>query len=266
MEYRLISCNSLIKKITKKDTLFNGVYCVDPYQNCEFDCQYCDSSLEKTVYVKINAYEILEKEIKHLKNEVIIIGSVNDPYQKAEEKYEITKNLLKTIKKHDFPCHILTKSTLIQRDIDLLKDMHCMVTVSIPSLDKKIINLFEKDVPSPEKRFQTVELLVENKIKTGVAMIPIIPFLTESDINQIIRKASLSKAQYFLHKHLELKGDQKIVFREIIQSHFPHVLQKIDELYKDDIKPNEKFIEALDRNVHRLCKKYDILEKIKSKN
>jgi len=266
MEYRLITCNSLIKKITKKDILFNGVYCLDPYQNCEFDCQYCDSSFEKTIYIKTNASEILEKEIIHLKKEVIIIGSVNDPYQKAEEKYEITKNLLKTIKKHGFPCHILTKSTLIQRDIDLLKEMKSMVTVSIPSLDKNIINLFEKDVPSPEKRFQTVELLVENKIKTGVAMIPIIPFLTELEIERIIRKTSLSKAQYFLHKHLELKGDQKIVFRKIIKTQYPHILPKIDELYKDDFKPSEKFIEALDENVHRLCKKYDIPEKIKFKN
>jgi DNA repair photolyase len=265
MEYRLISCNSLIKKITKKDTLFNGVYCVDPYQNCEFECQYCDSSLEKKVYVKTNAPEILEKEIKHQKKGVIIIGSVNDPYQKADEKYEITKNLLKTIKKHNFTCHILTKSTLIQRDINLLKEMKSMVTVSIPSLDENILYLFEKNVPSPEKRFETVKLLVENKIKTGVAMIPIIPYLTETDIEQIIRKASLSKAQYFLHKHLELKGDQKIVFRKIIQTHYPHILPKIDELYKDDFKPDEKFIETLDQNVHKLCKKYGIPEKIENK-
>ena len=73
MEYRLISCNSLIKKITKKDTLFNGVYCVDPYQNCEFECQYCDSSLENTVYVKTNATERLEKEIKYLEKGVIVL-------------------------------------------------------------------------------------------------------------------------------------------------------------------------------------------------
>jgi len=266
MGYRLISCNSLIKEITKKDTLFNGVYCVDPYQNCEFGCQYCDSSFEKTIYVKTNAWKILDEEIQHLEKGVIIIGSVNDPYQKAEEKYEITKNLLKTIKKHDFPCHVLTKSTLILRDINLLSYINCIVTISITSVDKKILQLFEKNVPSPEERLQTVKLLVENGIKTGVALMPILPFQYESDIEQIIQSASRSKAQYLLHKHLELKGDQKMVFRNIIQAHYPYQLLKINELYKEDFKPDRKFIAALDEGVHNLCKKYRIPEKILFKN
>ncbi|MCK5458581.1 MAG: hypothetical protein KAI20_01710, partial [Thermoplasmatales archaeon] len=116
MEYKLINCDSLLKRITRKDTLFNGKYCIDPYQNCEFGCLYCDSSFEKTIYVKNNSVEILENELQTVEKGVIIIGSVHDPYQRAEQTYEITKKILKTIKKYQFPCHILTKSTLILRD------------------------------------------------------------------------------------------------------------------------------------------------------
>ena len=262
MEYRPITCDSLIKRITKTDMLFNGNYCIDSYQNCEFGCLYCDSSFDKTIYVKTNATEILEKELEQLERGVIIIGSVHDPYQKAEEKYEVTKNLLKTIKKHHFPCHILTKSNLVLRDINILSDMQCFVTISITSLDKNVSQIFEENVPSPKERLQMVETLMEHRIKTGLALMPVLPFIVESELEDIVKAANSSNAQYLLHKHLELKGDQKRVFKDIIQNHYPHLLSKYDELYRDDLKPNEKYIAELDKRMHKLCKKYNIPERI----
>ena len=83
MDYKLINCDSLLKKITRKDNLFNGKYCIDPYQNCEFGCLYCDSSYDKTIFVKENADDILNNELKKVKKGLIIIGSVHDPYQNA---------------------------------------------------------------------------------------------------------------------------------------------------------------------------------------
>jgi len=262
MEYRPITCDSLIKKITKPDMLFNGKYCTDPYQNCEFGCLYCDSSFDKTIYVKMNATEILEKELEQMERGVIIIGSVHDPYQKAEEKYEVTKNLLKTINKHHFPCHILTKSSLVLRDIDLLSNMQCVVTISITSLDKNVSQIFEENVPSPKERLQIVETLMEHGIKTGLALMPVLPFIVESELEDVVKAAKSSNAQYLLHKHLELKGDQKSVFKDIIQNHYPHLLSKYDELYKDDLKPDEKYIAELDKRMYKLCKKYNIPERI----
>ncbi|UCD13874.1 MAG: radical SAM protein [Thermoplasmatales archaeon] len=262
MEYRPITCNSLVKKITKTDPLFKGMYCVDPYQNCEFGCLYCDSSFGKTIYVKTNANAILNKEIENLEKGVIVIGSVHDPYQKSEGKYEITKNLLKTIKKYHFPCHILTKSTLVLRDINLLTDMQCLVTISIVSLDANISHVFEKNVPSPKERLQTVKILTEHGIKTGVALIPVLPFLVESELEDIVHMASSFNAQYLLHKYLELKGEQKKAFRNVIQNHYLHLLSNLDELYKDDFKPGENYVATLDQRMYRLCKKYKIPGKI----
>ena len=81
MQYKSITCTSIINKIVKKDNLFIGDYSADPYQNCEFGCSYCDSSFDKTIYIKSNALQTFNQEIEKLSKGVIIIGSVHDPYQ-----------------------------------------------------------------------------------------------------------------------------------------------------------------------------------------
>jgi DNA repair photolyase len=262
MEYKLINCNSFLKKITKKDMLFKGKYCTDPYQNCEFGCLYCDSSFEKTIYVKNNSVEILENELKTIEKGVIIIGSVHDPYQKAEKTYELTKKILITIKKYQFPCHILTKSTLIERDIDLLASINCMVTISIMSLDEKVFRIFEKNVPTPRERLRTLKTLSKNEIKTGIALIPLLPYITEDEIEHIIKKAKKNNANHILHKYLELKGEQKLFFSDIIKEHYPNLLSKYNNIYKNRLRPENKYINIFDKKIQKCCKKYKIADKI----
>ena len=262
MEYISISCDSLLKRITAKDTLFSGDYCIDPYQNCEFGCLYCDSAFDKTIYVKTNAAKILERELEKTEKGVIIVGSVHDPYQKAEEEYEITKNLLKIIKKFQFPCHILTKSTLVLRDIDLLLSMQCMITVSITSLDEHVSQIFEKNIPLPKERLKLVQTLSEYGINTGVALIPVLPYIVEHELDDIVKAASGWNAQYLLHKHLELKGDQKLLFKDIIREHYTNLLSKYNKLYRNDLKPDKKYISDLNDRIRDCCKKYNISDKI----
>jgi len=262
MNHRIIMCDSLIKKITKKDLLFDGNYCLDPYQNCEYECKYCDSSLEKTVYIKINADKILEEEIEQLEKGVIIIGSVNDPYQESEKKYEITKKLLKVLKRFDFPCHILTKSNLVLRDVELLKEMNCAVTISIISLNKNITSLFEKNLPNSNNRVETLKSLIKNNIKAGVALIPIIPYIIDDELEEIIQKAHVINAQYFLHKYLQLMGDQKAEFIKTIQLKFPHLVATFEELYRCSYRLNENIESNYNKTISALCKKYNLSEKI----
>ncbi len=182
-----LKVDSVIKKITRKDDLFKGDYTVDLYQNCDFGCIYCDSSYDNTVYVKTNAVEILEKELENLPKGRIIVGSVNDPYQNCEKRYMITKKVLEIIQKHDFTCHVLTKSDLVLRDIDLLRKINnCIVTVSIISLKNENSNFFEKNVPSSKKRFEVVEKLNKNGIYSGIAIMPFLPFIVESEVQSYI--------------------------------------------------------------------------------
>jgi DNA repair photolyase len=262
MKYQLIDCDTIIKKITARDKLFNGAYSIDPYQNCEYGCLYCDSSFENTIFIKINAGNILKHELKQIKKGMVVIGSVNDPYQKAEEKYEITKQLLNVICKNNFPCHILTKSTMILRDIDILSKMKCRVTISITSLNENISRIFERDAPSPKKRMQMITSLMDHGIQTGLALIPVLPFIVESELEEIVKTTKYANAKYLLFKYLELKGDQKKAFEQVLHNHFPHLISQYRELFKEDFKPNKKYISKLTNKMFQLCSKYNISQKL----
>jgi DNA repair photolyase len=247
MDYKEIKVEYLLNKITKKDNLFNGDYTVDPYRNCEFGCMYCDSSFDKAIYIKKNAVEIFEKELKKSKNGTIIVGSVNDPYQKIEEKYKITREILEIIKKYDYSCHILTKSDLVLRDADILKKIkNCRVTISIISLKKSICQIFEKNVISPDIRLNTIKNLKEKNIKSGLAILPILPYITDEEIKIIIKKAKKYYVDYLVYKHLELKGDQKGLFFKIIKEFYPELLEKYTILYKDSFSPNKVYISKIE--------------------
>ncbi len=246
----------------KKDTLFYGDYCIDPYQNCEFGCQYCDSSFEKTIYVKKNIIDVLKKELDALTNGRIIIGSVHDPYQNVERKFKFTNTILQTLKEYNFSCHILTKSPLILRDIDLLSQLKCMITLSISSLNDQVVRIFEPKVPSPTDRLQTVHKLRSQGIKAGLALMPILPYIVESELESIIKTAHSVDAEYLLHKHLELKGDQGRQFKNLIKTHYPLLLSKYDVLYENNFKPSEEYVQKVNNTLKKYCKKFNISDKI----
>lgn len=256
MIYKEIHSNVIINKIIQKDNIFNGNYTLDPYQNCEFGCNYCDSSHDSTIYIKTNTIKIINKELKKIPYGRIIIGSVHDPYQKAEEKYKLTRDILKTINKHKFSCHILTKSELVLRDVDILKSMDSIVTISIISLDNTKTRNFEKNVQDTFKRLEIVRELNENKIKAGIAIIPILPFIIDDEIEELIKISKKYNAQYILYKHLELKGDQKKIFFEIIKNNYSNLLNDYINLYENSYFPNKKYIKDLSNKIKSYSAKY----------
>ena len=263
MEYKHARYNSLLNKIINKDKLFTGDYTLDPYQNCEYGCIYCDSTLDETIYIKTNATQLLKKELEKNERGTIIVGSVSDPYQEAEKKYKTTRNLLKIIEQYDFPCHVLTKSNLVLKDIDVLsKIKNCTITISIISLDKSVSDIFEKKVPLPKERLQTVKKLSERGIKTGLAVIPILPFIVEEELENIVKSASKYKAHHVLHRHLELKGDQKNIFTRALEEFYPHLVKKYEKLYGNSYKPDQVYISKINDIVKRYCKNYGISNKI----
>ena len=259
MKYQCVRYDSLLNRILKKDLLFNGDYTIDTYQNCEFGCIYCDSSIDKTIYVKTNAIELLKNEIRKIEKGNIIIGSVNDPYQKIENSYEITRGLLKIIKQYEFPCHILTKSDMILRDLDILTELeNCMVTMSITTFNKIVIDLFEKDLPLPIERLRTIEKLSINGIKTGIGIIPILPYIVEDELDNIIRCAKEYKANYILHKHLEIKGEQKTIFLKYLQKFNSRLLDEYIKIYNSNFIPNKQYRSKIKIIINKLCKKYGL--------
>ncbi len=246
----------------KKDSLFYGDYCIDPYQNCEFGCQYCDSSFENIIYIKKNIIDVLKKELTSMEPGRIIIGSVHDPYQNAEKDYEITKLVLETIKDHHFSCHIITKSPLVLRDIDLITHLDCIVTISLLSLNPQVVQVFEPAVPSPSERIRTLQILRKHHIKAGIAFIPLLPYISDSELDSLFEAAQSVDAQYLLHKFLELKGDQKQHYRQLIKIHYPGLLQRYDALYEHSIKPDKTYMTEVNDALSKYHKKYDIPDKI----
>lgn len=263
MKYKYARYSSLLNKITKKDPLFFGDYTLDTYQNCEFGCKYCDSTLDEIIYIKTNAVQLLKKELNNVEKGTIIVGSAADPYQKAEKKYEATRNLLKIIEQYDFPCHILTKSNLILRDLDILSKMDtCRVTISITTLDKSVSDILEKKVPSAIERLQTVKKLSETGIKAGIAVIPVLPYIVEGEFENIVKLVKEHKAHYVLHKHLELKGDQKNIFMKTLEEFFPGLVEKYEKLYKEGYIPDNNYISKINNTIDKWCKRYNIENRI----
>ena len=170
---------------------------------------------------------------------------------------------MKIIQNNNFSCHILTKSNLVLRDIDILsKISKCKVTISITSLNKSITNIFEKEVPSPKKRFQTIKKLSNSDIISGIAIIPILPYITELEIENMIKQAKENNAKYFLYKYLELKGDQRKFYFNILESHYPELIEKYQNLYHNNYLPDKNYSFKIEKVINKLCKTYELKNKI----
>ena len=257
MRYKEVSFKSILNKITKEDNLFLGNYTLDPYQNCEIGCIYCDSSLGNEIIIKHQASELLKKEIDKVEGRVII-GSVHDPYQKAEERYKLTREILKILNENKICYHILTKSDLILRDIDILSK-ESIVTISLSTFSEEKSKILEPFAPSPKTRIRIVERLNDHGIKSGIAIMPIIPFITDDELEDIIKNASSRGARYILWEFLELKGDQKRVFL----SRFPHLVEEYKKIYSEGIKPDIRYRKKINEKMNKLCRKYKIANTVK---
>ena len=192
MKIKEIKAKSILRKHNKIDSWFISRYGMNLYRGCAHNCIYCDGRSEKynvvnefgsEVQVKINAIEILQRELDNKKKRValkkgyiMVGGGVGDSYQPVEKKYELTRKTLELLYEKNFPVHILTKSTLVERDIDILKKINkktrAIVSFSFSSADEKICSIFEPGVPSPEKRFETIEFLKNNGINCGIFLLP----------------------------------------------------------------------------------------------
>ena len=230
MLHKEIECQSLLRRFTAPDKYFNGFYSVDVYQNCAFGCRYCDSSHNSLVYVCGNALKLLEKEVKDISPDRVIIGSVNDPYQPVEKSYNLVRKIISFLINEGFSVHVLTKSPLILRDLDMLtKSKDSIVTVSMISLDLQINHVFEPYAPSIQTRLMTVKKLHKKGIFCGIAIFPILPFLVDNELETIIKRCKNVGARYIISKHLELKGRQKQDFFTLLSKKYPFLLNKCRE-------------------------------------
>ena len=167
------------------------------YRGCQHDCSYCDGRAEKYqvegsfgqhLTVKTNAGELLARELDPkqrrkplIKGFIGLGGGVGDAYQPLEKKYRLTRKILSIIKNHRFPLHILTKSTLVKRDLDIIdqisKNESTIVSMSFSSVDDTISKIFEPKVPVPSERLRALAAFKQKDILCGMYLMPVIPLL-----------------------------------------------------------------------------------------
>lgn len=267
MEYRPIKCRHLLKK-PDKATPFNCSYVISPYSGCEYGCVYCHKCREgelsrdspKSIQVKVNAPSILKKELKSAEMGVVcIIG-----YQPVEKEYRVVRKILEMLSARRFPVHIITKSVIVLDDLDLLSRISerswCAVTFCIATLDEDISTFFEPDTPSSKKRLETIKKVAEAGIVTGMALMPIIPYITDSEeqLEDVISTAKEVKARYVLPVPLTLEDDCRVGFINVIKRHFPKLLIKYRRLYEFGSAPEVRYSRRLKNKTNALLKNYNI--------
>lgn len=235
-----IKTKTILSKVKNGSYWFGIDYNMNLYRGCCHGCIYCDSRSScyhienfDTVRGKENALEILEKELsKKREKGVIGIGAMSDTYNPFEKKEKITRGALKLISKYNFGVGIDTKSDLILRDLDVLKEINSKnnvivkFTVTTPKDD--LAKIIEPNVCPPSKRFQAVKALSKEGIFTGIMMTPVLPFITDSkeDISELVRMAEESGARFIYTYPEENMG---VTLRENQRDYY---FQKLDENFK----------------------------------
>jgi DNA repair photolyase len=237
----------MIKEITAKTALspskLPGLdYALNPYRGCEHACVYCfapsvihwdKGKWGDLVEAKVNLPRILSKELRAKKKGVVGLGTVTDPYQQAENKYEITRRCLELLLIHDFPVCIQTKSSLVLRDIDLLKKFPNMeVGITLTSHDDSVRQKLEPGASSVEERLHALSELLKNGIKTWVFIGPVMPYLT--DVEALISTLSIVKPSYILMDKLRLRIGVQDSVLEFIKDFYPHLTEKYETILAGD--------------------------------
>lgn len=235
---------SIIAKNDSEDVGFD--YSINPYRGCEHGCVYCYArptheflgfssglDFESKIMVKEDAPKLLEHELKKKSYipKLLMFSGNTDCYQPIEKKLKLTRELLKVCLKFRNPVSIITKNSLIERDIDILIQLAekklVTVTLSITTLDKNLAHKMEPRTSSPEMRFNTINKLSGNNIPTGVNVAPIIPGLNDKEIPEILRTASLFGASHAGYIMLRLPFSVKEIFINWIKNEFPDRANKI---------------------------------------
>lgn len=271
-----IEAKSVLTKHKFRDDWFWDRYAINPYRGCQFACNYCDAITEKylvhkdyrdfsrVIYVKRNAPEILEREVERVRPDVVAMSGVTDPYQPAERKYEVTRKILEILARHKFPVHIVTKSSLVLRDVDLLREIRrqtwCTVSSTIITFNRRLLPHLEPSAPTPETRLKTVEELNGQGIQAGVDFTPIIPYLLDNpeNVEDVVKRAS-GRAEYVLiGAGMTLRNNQRIRFLELLRKDFPELVEKYESLYPKQMNPPRDYTAKLNRCAFEFCKKYGI--------
>ena len=249
-----------VKDYLTKSNLPASHYVINPYVGCPHGCKYCYASFMKRftghkeewgTFIDIKK---CDKKIntKKLENKTVFLSSVTDCYNKFEEKYQITRNILEQLINVNCNLNISTKSKLILRDLDLLKQMNnLIVSISINTLDEN----FKNDMDNAsliKERLETLKELHYNGIYTVLFMSPIFPYIT--NFKEII-EASKQYVNEYWFENLNLRGDYKTKILFYIQEKYPELIDKYNNIY---IRGNKQYWYDLSKEIQAYCENNNV--------
>ncbi len=225
---------------------------LNPYRGCEHGCVYCFArpthaylelspglDFETKLFAKTNAAEVLRETLAKpsYRCEAIALGVNTDAYQPIERELRITRDVLQVLHDCDHPVGLITKSTLIERDVDLLAPMAAknlvVAAVTITTLDADLARKLEPRAATPSRRLRTIRTLAEAGIPVGVSVAPMIPFITDDHMEQVLEAAREAGATYASYIVLRLPNELNAVFQDWLMAHFPDRAQRVMNRIRD---------------------------------
>jgi DNA repair photolyase len=253
VEYFTLPTKSLLNRCVSRRSL-PFTWTINPYRGCEFACRYCyarythefmemrdGAEFEQKIYVKQHTAELLRRELRRVKpREAIALGTATDPYQPAERRYEVTRGILEEFARHrGLELGIVTKSNLIVRDLDLLREVShhnsLSIHITVTTLSVELARILEPRAPRPDLRLDAVRQLNQAGLNVGVSCSPVLPGITDSptDLEALVRAAAAAGADHLFAGPLFLKPCSAAVFLPFLEQHFPHLVETYRIRYQD---------------------------------
>ncbi|SFU53279.1 PA0069 family radical SAM protein [Nitrosospira multiformis] len=225
---------------------------LNPYRGCEHGCIYCFArpthsylglspglDFESKIFAKVNAPELLRRELakQSYVPEPIALGVNTDAYQLCERDLRLTRRVLEVLRECEHPVALISKSSLIERDIDLLSDMAsrrlAVAAVTITTLDPAVARTLEPRASAPARRLRTIRTLTDAGIPVGISVAPVIPFVTEPDLERILTAAAEAGAVNAGYVMLRLPREISPLFRQWLEAHFPDRAARVMNRVRD---------------------------------
>ena len=275
-EITKVQAKGILNEYSKIDSYFGTKWGFNIYRGCQHGCVYCDTRSEcykildlTKITVKENAPELLEKALRSKrKKHTINFGSMNDPYMPIEKELQLTRQCLQIIEKYKYPIHIITKSNLILKDIRIISEIgkiYSAVTFSISTSDDILSSKIEPFASSPSQRFEALSILSSAGIYTGIAFMPILPYITDQEENIIstVENAYKAGASYIIPGiGMTLRDNQRSYYYDFLDKEFPEIKEKYIKEFKNNYGVGPKNYKKLKELLGEKCREYNIPLKI----
>ena len=275
VQYFELPARSILNR-TKPNMPFQ--WTINPYRGCEYGCKYCyarythefmelePEEFEDRIYAKSAGAHLLRQELGRVgRNESIALGTATDPYQPAERRYGRTRSILEVFaRERGRRLGIVTKSDLVTRDLDLLREIAranvLAVNLTITTLDEKLARALEPRAPRPELRLEAVRRLSAAGICAGVFPNPIMPGLTDSErsLDRLARAACEAGAMTFGGGPLFLTKSAQSVMLPFLEQEFPELAARYRELFTNHVYLGKAYKDALATRLRRVRDRYGL--------